>query len=639
MVGAIIGTSKVDIRGLKPTPRYGGSLKSNVSDYLEMAHYIYKDACAKCIADVSDPRDLETIRSRVKQEGLSFLTISLPKFCNDFERSLANGYIDSKYFQGFRKYRSIPSFLRGMISQLFDHETGRIYDETTIAANDFPTIIESVRQICLSFKKIEVDCAPHRVTAAFANFVAIEHEFSTFSLCEELHSKFSSVSSVLWDNMLHGLRVSELVPRHGPGATAEHISGNGKYAWLKWHDRLEPYFPLIGTAYPMGISDHLEELEKLTIVPETDELPVRVISVPKTLKSPRIIAIEPSCMQYTQQGIRSLLYETIESHWMTAGHVNFRDQSVNQSLAISSSNTGRLATIDLSDASDRVPHDLAMEMFRSNPDLQGAIDACRSTRAKLPDGTVIGPLRKFASMGSALCFPIEAMYFYTICVVALLESNCLPVTSENVFNVSRDVYVYGDDILVPTTNAVTVLDYLQKYNCKVNVNKTFCSGNFRESCGIDAYRGYEVTPTYLRHLRPKNRQQATNLSSWVATANLFYKKGYWSTSSFMFKCIEAILGPLPYVSDKSGSLGRNSFLGYRSATRWNDKLQRLEVKAWTPRPIYRKDELEGYGALTKSFLNLEALKNLPVSRDALHLEHSAVYGALALILRWVPSLL
>jgi hypothetical protein len=55
---------------------------------LEMVEAVYMGACAKCIADVCDSRDLETIRSRVKHQGVSFLTITLPNFYKDFERSV-----------------------------------------------------------------------------------------------------------------------------------------------------------------------------------------------------------------------------------------------------------------------------------------------------------------------------------------------------------------------------------------------------------------------------------------------------------------------------------------------------------------------------------------------------------------------
>jgi hypothetical protein len=544
-----------------------------------------------------------------------------------------------------------------MLGQIFNRETGGLTNEESI---DSTVIVEGIRQICLTFKRLEIACIPEREQAAIESYIAIERSFDLFSVPEAQNTEFISVCAVLWDNLTSSIELARIVPKHGPGATAEHISGNGKYAWHRWHERLEPYFPLIDNGFPLGIPVNAEELKMVSLISETQEQPVRIVTVPKTLKSPRVIAIEPCCVQYTQQGIRELLYSSIESYWLTAGHVNFRDQSINQKLAISASSTGQLATIDLSDASDRVPHDLAMEMFRANPDLRDAIEACRTTRAELPSGEIISPLRKFASMGSALCFPVEAMYFYTICIVALLKEHNLPATLRNVFRVSRGVYVYGDDILVPSTNASIVLDYLQKYNCKVNSNKTFTTGKFRESCGIDAYDGESVTPTYLRRLRPENRHQVQNIISWVATSNLFYLRGYWRTASFMRKCIDELMGPLPYVSETSSALGYISFLGYRSASRWNDSLHRLEIKAFVPKPVFRIGKLEGYSALSKSLKQLESANQRSpvvregslesrlleaskakapiVSNDPRHLERYARHGAVALQRRWTAAL-
>jgi hypothetical protein len=645
-------------------------LKSNVSDYAELAVAIYKDATAKCIADVSDFRDLVTIKSRVEKEGLSFLTITLPRFCRDFERSLANGSVDATLFARFSRAKGavMPAFLQGITRHIFDFETGKVFtNESTPTvgglSSDIPTLIESVRQICLTFQKVELPCTPKRVQKALDNFIAIEQQLETFSVPEEDAAEFLAVSSVLWDDMVRDFTPTICIPKHGPGATAERVSGNQKYSWVRWHDRLEPYFPLVDNGFPLGIPVDSEELKKVTIVAMDEEQPVRVVLVPKTLKGPRVIAIEPVCMQYVQQGIRDYLYDRIESYDLTAGQINFRDQSVNQKLAMTSSMTGQLATIDLSDASDRVPRDLALEMFRANPDLRDSIDSCRSMKAQLPDGRLVSPLRKFASMGSALCFPVEAMYFYTICVVALLKDKNLSVCSRNVKFVTRDIYVYGDDLVVPSTNAIAVLEHLQKYNCKVNTNKTFVSGSFRESCGVDAYAGYPVTPVYLRHERPKNRRQASQLISWVATANLFYLKGYWQTAQSMFNSIERIVGPLPYVSENSEGLGRISFLGYRSIERWNFNLQRIEINALVPSPVYRTDKLEGYGALVKCFHRMkqespirEPAKTLgdyprrlleisdPTYRwveDPFRtsgLERTAQHGAVTLKRRWVPAL-
>lgn len=634
--------------GLKISFHSGGVLKSNDSskrtrsDLLEISVCIYLDATESCLADVSDLRDLDTLRSRVEDEGISFLTITLPQFCRDFERSLDIGFIDSKSFRNFRKFRAIPSFLRGMLSQIFDLETGRIYDKDSDTTNVVPSIVDCVRQICLAFKKMELECTPERTSSAFSNFVTIEQSFEMFSLPREDSDYFGLVSSVLWGNLLGIVLPDDLTPKHGPGATAERISGNRKYVWQRWHERLEIYFPFFGNAYPIGATDS-EEFEKVSFICQEEEQPVRVTPVPKTLKGPRIIAIEPVCMQYAQQAVLSYLVKRLETFWLTRGHVNFTDQTINQSLAMQSSIDGLLATIDLSDASDRVPHDLALRMFDTNPDLRDFIDACRSTKAQMPDGTIV-PLRKFASMGSALCFPVESMYFYTICVAALLRLHNLPVTHENIFNVSRDVYVYGDDIVIPTHAASTVLDHLHKYNCKVNTSKSFYTGRFRESCGVDAYLGKLVTPVYLKTVRPENRQQCSELLSWSATARLFEKKGYSRTAGYLYSQVERILGPLPSLPDDSPGIGRILSLHDSIPKRWSAVLQRLEIKAWCARPVNRTDKLDGYAALNKSLLLLERKpERLDFSNSrsliskSTSLDQSALYGAVAIKRRWIPA--
>jgi hypothetical protein len=96
------------------------------SDCLKLVESIYLDATSLCSDDVSDFRDLKTIRSRVRDEGLSFLTLTLPEFARDFEKCLEQGHVDSKRFLRFRKCRAIPHFLRGMLSRICNVETGRI---------------------------------------------------------------------------------------------------------------------------------------------------------------------------------------------------------------------------------------------------------------------------------------------------------------------------------------------------------------------------------------------------------------------------------------------------------------------------------------------------------------------------------
>jgi hypothetical protein len=596
-----------------------------------------------------------TIKARVEQEGLSFATITLPSFCKDFEQALAAGCIGPEHFRSFRKHGAIPAFLQGMLVHLFDRESGRILDH----GSDHSTLVAAVRQVCLLYKKIEMPCTPAREAAAISNFIEVEHANNDFALDPAARDSFLDVATCLWTSVVASITPHTLVPRHGPGATADRILGNQKFVWRRWHERLEQFLPFFDNAYSIGASEDETLLEKVTFVSEEQEQPVRVTLVPKTLKAPRIIAIEPACVQYAQQAIQRELYSRIETHPLTSGHVNFRDQSINQRLAQIASRDGSMATLDLSDASDRVLNDLALEMFRSNPALKEAINACRSKFAELPDGSIVGPLSKFASMGSALCFPVEAMYFYTACVVARLRYHNLPVTQRNVVTMSRGVYVYGDDLIVPADEAVTVRDTLQQYNCKVNGSKSFWTGKFRESCGTDAYAGEQVTPVYVRRKRPTNRQQASELLSWVATGNLFFQKGYFRTANLMHCTCEEILGPLPFVSPESPALGRIYNLDRVVPTRVNPATQVLEQRAWVPRPVYRSDGIDGYPALQKCLLKLEAQSTAPWPEparvtdasgmlvvyskglapeavDKKHLERTALRGEVTQKRRWVP---
>lgn len=613
-------------------------MKSNVSDILDVMACIYQDATMRCSADVSDLRDLMTIRSRVENEGISFLTISLVTYCKAFERSLEIGYVDPTSFAGFRLVKDgvIPAFLQGILGLIFDRETGRLLNENPPdgVLADISDLVACVRQICLAFKKVEIPCTPEREYAAVKNFIEVEQQLSQFSLQEQELREFRHVAFMLWSGMLRGFDHNTLQPRHGPGATAERVTGNSKYAWRYWTERLEPFFPLIGTAFPIGIVDSLKEIENVNVLSPEQELPVRVVLVPKTLKAPRVIAIEPACMQYTQQAVQDFLRRKLETWKYSAGSVNFTDQSINQRLALIASYTGQFSTIDLSDASDRVPLSLVKEMFWYNQDFLDCILACRSNSALLPSGEIISPLAKFASMGSALCFPIEAMYFHTLCVMAALEAYNLPATSRNLLKVTRELYVYGDDIIVPSTYADNVLAKLQLYNCKPNADKTFLHGLFRESCGVDAYGGYEVTPTYFTHLLPENNRQTDALVSAVSTSNAFYKKGFWRTATFIRNRIDGILGPLPYVSETSSGLGYSSFLGMRSIGRWNVDLQRFEVRTFVVKELDRTDPISDYPALAKSLLRVGSSWFNPVESS---LDVTVRRGSVTLKRRWVPA--
>lgn len=541
---------------------------------VRLAHVILQDAGMMCGTDTQ--RDYQTVVSRVEDEGLSFLTITLPDFCKAFERALEEKGVGNVMFPGFAKARKsrrgvgsharIPSFLRGIVCQVFDEETGLLLDEPSVTA------IFAVRQVCLFFKKIELPCSHKRVRAAYKNFIKIEQEMpGEESVNERMKLLATDVFNHIFARVMGGMRVKSLnyslIPKHGPGATAERISGNRKYEFLSWPERLNQSFPIdqFGVSNPYWLLD-TELVNQIDWLSPEQESPVRVITVPKTMKSPRIIAIEPVCMQYAQQGVAISLTTEIESDKLLGGQINFSDQLVNRRKALESSKNGRYATIDLSEASDRVPLWLVEQLFRKdrvghtsdeNSVVWDIIYACRSARANLPRTsglTMPLELKKFASMGSALCFPVEAMVFYTLALCGVIQHAQQADISQVNFvwkyykKYAREVFVYGDDIIVPVDAVQTVRTWLETFGLKVNEAKTFSKGNFRESCGMDAFGGHDVTPCYLRRKPPTNWHDANEIVSYVSLANQLYEKGLWLSAAHVRREVEDLLGPLPFRS-------------------------------------------------------------------------------------------
>lgn len=585
------------------------------------------------LCSVNTDRDLITIKTRSQHEGQSFFTITLPEFASEFERALEAGQVDSTFFAGWRKRGCLPAFLRDFTSLVFG-TNGRILHEPCSEA------VYGVRQICRVFKKVRLPCSDARERRAFRNYLQIEAALSQNAspIDDARLHHFCGVADRIWGSALGSeFNTFGVDPRHGPGATAERVSGNAKYSLLRWHERLERSFP-VTQHYFTSVNHMLHQTQGLTgldMVPESQELPVRVISVPKTLKGPRIIAIEPVCMQYTQQAVGRFLTKAIK-HSFLGSTIYFDDQRPNQRMAIRASLDRSFSTIDLSDASDRVPLSMVRLMLRSQPELLTAVEDCRSRTAMLPDGEVVS-LSKFASMGSALCFPIEAMYFLTLIVHSQFwEQRHLPSCHELIKFV-RQVLVFGDDIIVPRHMTDTVVEALHTFRCKVNTTKSFANGYFRESCGTDAFHGVDVTPVYVREMRPSSRRSSQALASWIATSNQFHKSGCWSTAHYMKSVVERQLGKLPVVHDTSPGLGWFSFQGVQSGLRQCKHLHRPIVRTYTIRATNQKDPLNGYPALLKYFLNSTDVSSwMPKSLGKKHLAVSARCGTVSRKRHWVP---
>jgi hypothetical protein len=233
----------------------------------------------------------------------------------------------------------------------------------------------------------------------------------------------------------------------------------------------------------------------------------KVITVPKNWKTNRVIAVEPRMNMYIQKGIGSMIRRRLQR----VG-IDLNDQSRNRRLAVEGSLSGHLATIDLSMASDTVSLELVRNLLP--PPWVEALEQCRSTRGVLPSGEWI-VYQKFSSMGNGYTFELESLIFW-----GLIQGLATALGLTDV-----DVSVYGDDLIVPVRLVAPLVELFDHCGFRVNEKKSFSEGPFRESCGIHAFLGNDVTPFYIR--RPIKRLLDlfllhNNLSRWLS-------RGHWNS--------------------------------------------------------------------------------------------------------------
>lgn len=253
----------------------------------------------------------------------------------------------------------------------------------------------------------------------------------------------------------------------------------------------------------------------------------RATTVPKTNRIDRFISVEPTLNMFFQQGVMSLMTEQLEKFGLSV----IKDQEVHRGLAYLASVTGSYATVDFSSMSDSLS--LSVCHFLLPKDWYSLLFTIRSHRSRLPDGSTVD-LEMMSTMGNATTFPLETLILYCI------AESCV-VTSKGYTNVlerlSKNCYVYGDDCIVPTSAVGLFIETCHTVGFVANVDKTFVSGPFRESCGGDFYRGRDVRIFYLKTLpgSRKRRDQEAYLYSTINGVIRMYIKYF---------------GPLAYVYDK-----------------------------------------------------------------------------------------
>lgn len=490
---------------------------------------------------VADYRhDVATIKRRVICEGLYFVVKVLPGL-SDTVFQMLEGRTAS--FSGFATRNEIPIFLNGCLTR---------------AINGEPDYVRFVYQLSVAFKK---------TADAFIGDPKKEEK----KMWDQYKTDDSTLLSVDWFND-DNFRVLERarhychmtfkdfdvfgntnIPRPGPGATKSHTPPYMRYLPQKKFLQIDRVIPYKDWFYsrPSKMTDIARTYlsKKVEVEPSS-----RFKAVPKTALKLRGICIEENEVQFLQQGVRRALTAHIAQHPLYRRRIVLKDQSVNGWMAMESSKSRSFATIDLSNASDLVAREGVSWIFQDNTDLHNALMALSTKYVEPPVGVkdALHKTAKFAPMGSAICFPIMSLYFMFI-IRAAISLSKLP----NPHLLSTNVFVYGDDLVVPSIAYDVVTSTLQRFGLVVNLTKSYVKSYFRESCGVHAFKGMDVTPVYIRSF-PHHKRLST-MRTLIETEHQFHKKGYHCTAEIMrgygqFHWRKHFSWPL-YVTPESSLIG------------------------------------------------------------------------------------
>jgi hypothetical protein len=511
--------------------------------------------------DAALKKTMRIVDSRVDNEGISFLTKTLPKLGKALDRALTSD-VGTEYLHDQVRFNcfalrlqkqgrdsnsdqevesELPIFLGEFFNRIF-------LPSGYLRGNPCVESVRVIRQVCYLFYKYELPYSAEQELEVVNQFLQTEDDLSQSdpelaSLRSEIEclplpespyqwtmATIARKAQILLERVFERFDPLDIVPCHGPGAVAGKQQLWAKYVWTNVAERITRLYPY--DAYFMASLGEVCDTYRHAFSVTGEETWARVLLVPKDSRGPRLISCEPVDFQWVQGGLRKAICELVESHPLTRGKVNFTNQEPNRQAAlIGSKDAYGNATLDLKEASDRVSLELVRLLFP--PRICEYLECCRSLATTLPDGRVV-PLRKFAPMGSSLCFPIMALTIWALLTAADYTEQGL----------RREVLVYGDDVIVPRTEVRDAIEVLEAFGLKVNADKSCTSGFFRESCGLDAYRGEEVTPVRLRTVWSSSRSPNA-YCSWIAYANSFYKKRYFHMYDLIVSRLHAVYGAIP----------------------------------------------------------------------------------------------
>lgn len=558
-------------------------------------------------------RDANTIDLRASYEGEAFFEIALPRLDDALLQGLSTGQLPKISGWSTKRGSRLPKFLYGYWKKIFDLNG-------VLLATPSVDAIRYVRQLTRLHKKVFDLPKDDRVADAVDAFVRTDlrlvkevSEWDIDALTHIAHTLFGKIV---------GRAVTRVHSyRHGPGAVAEGLDSVGRYDFRTVSPR---------AAELVGIEQFRATWHDLLESPPIlDEVPARLVAVPKTAIKPRLITIEPSYNQYLQQGLAAALRTEMDRY----PQVRISDQSRNRALARIGSIDGRLSTVDLSDASDRLRWDLVQKIFSWNPTFVDFLAKTRSEHVLLPTGDSL-VLNKFAGMGSALTFPVQTMVYAAMAVLAM-SAGYRSRKSIKAFWTNENWGVYGDDIVIPTDAFPILTELLEGMNLSVNFGKSFSTGLFRESCGGDYYAGMAVQPLYIRRRPPRSRRDVEGIVSFSSLRNQWVERyGYGNLTRLLDSHLS---GLIRYEAGLPGYAGISK-VGPEDIpnVRWNQHLQTLQYRSSTVHYKRKKVQATPRAMLFAALSAISYRGKTPVETvDARRLTHHGRPVSAVIRYRWV----
>lgn len=551
------------------------------------------------------------VNERYRTEGTSFLTKTLPKLGKLLDRALVTGILPDCSCLRLKTQpgTSLPVLLGEFFSRVFDCNGGilpspcvesvRIIRQITycLYKYELPYTADQEREVIQQFEKTEDD-----LTTVESDLASLRSELDMLDPAT-LRGDNSTMLGVAREarNLLRKVFARfdplDIVPCHGPGAVSTREQLWKKFQWTNVSERITQMYPL--DAYFFASLSHVCDEYHRFIGIDDKSLPARVILVPKDSRGPRLISSEPVDHQWIQGGLRQAVVDRVESHPLTRDSVHFTNQEHNRQAALRGSIDGETVTLDLKEASDRVSLELVRLLFPAH--ICAYLECCRSQSTLLPCGREV-KLKKFAPMGSSLCFCIMALTIWALLRAAIPDKD-------------KEILVYGDDATVPRGNTRDAVEVLEAFGLVVNADKSCTSGFFRESCGMDAYRGYPVTPVRFRTVWSSARSPNV-YASYIAYANELFDRRYYATYNLIVENLHAVYGEIPECSMnlRCPSLRsvESQWLPRKSRPAKNPKLgidyQRREWLVWdlkAPRIIH---EMPGWRMMLRYFTEAHRAK-------------------------------